>query len=155
MSELKKEFEFLLKDNIQYSDGAGSFTKAKKLLLKAPFPKHKKYTLNLRQKFMQAIKSSINSFSSSNNISKSTEIQSENIKGDDLITILLMSDVDIVNFSDIFKDLILDGVCLVDGKIPLISTMYDELSEDESLRLMGEYFENFLLPSSMRQQKIN
>jgi len=152
MSSPKKEFEFILQEDLQYADGTGGFAKAKKMLLRAPSTKQKKYSIKLRQGFMQAVKSNVDTFSKSKNTAK-TSSSHEEMKGEEILGLMLMSDVDMVGFCDTFKDLLIDGCCLVDGKIVLTLSLYEGLSDEETSRLMGEYIANFLIPSLMKQQK--
>ena len=147
---MKKEFTFLLEDEIQYSKD-GEFVKTKKLLLIAPSNKQRRDVIRLQQSFMQAIKSSMNSFSDSK-AKKTTG--NETLKGDEIIAMLLMSEIDICAMLDSFRDLLLSGSCLLDGKVDFKEIHFDEISINDSQKLMGEFIANFLLPSVIQPAKV-
>jgi hypothetical protein len=149
--KLKKEFDFLLQDEIIYSDGQGNAVKTKKLFVKAPSPKQKKYAYKLQQKFMQALKGNLADMQKNNSSSAAeSKSDSEKLDGSAIITALLMSNVDINDFMDDLKCLLTSGSCLIDGKVELIELWFEQFGFDDQEKLLGEYIASFLLPSVMR-----
>lgn len=148
--KLKKEFEFFLQDEITYSDGRGEAIKTKKLFLKAPSNKQTKYAFKLQQKFMQAMKSNMADMKNQAASNQSETKTDEKLNGDSIFTALLMSSIDISEFLEDLKMLLISGACLVDGKVELIEAWFDLIGFEDKGKLLGEYIASFLLPSIMK-----
>lgn len=149
--KLKKEFDFTLQEEITYADEQSNAVKTKRLFIKAPSSKQKKYAFKLQQKFMQALKGNIADMQKSGNVeTKETKDDSEKLNGEAIITALLMSNIDINDLIENLKELLTSGSCLVDGKINLIEPWFDQLGFNDIEKLLGEYIASFLLPSIMK-----
>jgi len=155
---MQKDFEFIIKSEMQYSQD-GNFIKAKKLLLRAPSIKQGKLCAKLQQSYKRALNDQqekllkigvVNLEKLTKEINKAKDSgKKEDAKGftpKEMIDLLQSSaTVDFSDFIEIFKELLLDNTCLIDGKIPMCSLQYDCLGYNELISLMGEYLTNFLL----------
>lgn len=149
---LKKEFDFILQEGIQYSEN-GAFPIAKKLTLKAPSNKQRKIVSKLQQGLIQALMSTTKYSNQNKEIKKDKTSLDGGFTADVVLMLLQASDIDISSYMENFKELLTSNICLVDGKLPLNSQQYDELSIEEGDRLLGEYIINFLLPAGMKAEK--
>lgn len=146
MSEFTSEFHFNLESPIDYHKGA-QIEKAHELTLKAPSNKQRHQSAKLKQGFFRALKGM------ADNRGEITDVVDEKqsvITGSEVISIIMMSDVDLSEYQDNFRELLLNGACFV-GDIKLTSPMYDLLSDSDTERLMGEYVANFLLASHLKK----
>jgi hypothetical protein len=156
---MQKDFEFILKSNVDYHQN-GESVKAKKLLLRAPSIKHGKLCAKLQQSYKRAqndqqeklLKVGIEKMGQLIKEIKKTktdeaDAKSANVNGKEIIELLQSSSsIEFSDFLDLFKELLLSGgVCLLDGKIDLLEIHYEKMSYSEIINLIGEYFTNFLL----------
>jgi hypothetical protein len=165
---LKKEFEFILQDELIYSHGADAKIVAKRLLLRAPNTR----LLSMASKLSSIVMAGF--IAADKNRKAETEeerrIREENEKKNILLGAKKDDSVDaetlfmIISgsidqnqmniFINTFQELFLsDGICLIDGKVSLTQPLLDSIDSRETLRLMGEYIANFLLPSGMNNSK--
>lgn len=157
---LKKEFEFILQDELIYSHDGKAGLVAKKLLLRAPSCKllgiANKLSSYVMGAFMQTYEKGFSNAQSQKSKKSSSVNTDEPITGD-MCWMLLSSSFksnEGVDFMDTFKELMVDhSVCLIDGKEPITSDLFDQIDAREMFRLVGEYVSNFLLPSIMNQSK--
>ena len=75
---------------------------------------------------------------------------SDEISGTEIMTIIMMSNVDLVKYQDTFRELLLNGVAFVSDTQKMTQHIYDNMSIEDSEKLMGEYISNFLLLFSMK-----
>jgi len=144
----KIEFDFKLDTPINYHKG-GSEEECKMLLLRAPSYKNRKTTIKLKQNFMRALKSLEGSDADQK---KKTKQSNENpFTAEAIIAALFMSDVDLNDILDDFEILLTHGCCFIPPEVQLIGQHYNQISENDLTRLLGEYIENFLVPSWMTQ----
>ena len=61
----------------------------------------------------------------------------DEIKGADIVMMLLMSDVEFDDYQEIFVELLLNKICYVDEATKLTGTMYDEISDEDNEKLLG------------------
>ena len=151
---LKKEFDFVLQDTLIYShDGKAGIT-AKRLLLRAPNTRLLSLASKLSSTVMTALIKAREGFKDSDNTNKSQD--ASDIDGAS-IYMLISGSVDskrMEEFINTFQELILaDNICLIDGKEPITSDLFNALDSRETLRLLGDYIANFLLPSIMSNTK--
>jgi hypothetical protein len=151
---LKKEFDFILQDALVYSHEGKAGIIAKRLLLRAPSTK----LLGLASKLSAIVMSALIKARESYKAEKGgkTEEQSGEIDGSSIYMLVSGSSdsVQMSNLIEHFQELILsDGICLVDGKEPLTIDLFNSLDSRETLRLVGDYIANFLLPSIMSNTK--
>jgi hypothetical protein len=145
----KSEFEFELKESVIEYANNGEKVAASYLTLKAPSPKQTKFFMKLRQFFMQALKENVSSFNTSG--TSKTDNDNAELKGEDVMSMILMSSVDTDKMLDIFESLLPD-VCLLDGKVSILPYMIKQIYPDEMGMLLGDYLANFIVPS---QKKTN
>jgi hypothetical protein len=150
---LKKEFEFILHDEMSYSHGGNANICAKKLLLRAPTTKLISLASRLHSLVMSAMFNAREKFSSdkssSNNQKQDTEFDGEGLFM--FVSGALSSD-QVEKLVDNFNELILSpNICLIDGKEQLTSYVLENLDAREMQRLIGDYIANFLLPSVTNQ----
>jgi len=139
---LKAEFEFVLKDKIEYAVG-GQTKVATNLTIKAPSYSDTKKVFKLHSIYRQSVLSYLektnDSKKESNEVSEKVTHEEE-VSG--IVGILLNSDCDSDKMLDIFNDLILKAGKL-DDKESLTPFILAKLSPPETLRLLGEYLVNF------------
>jgi len=151
---LKKEFEFILQDELIYSHDGKAGVVAKRLLLRAPNTK----LLSLASKLSSIVMASFIKAHENQKQPKKPETQTkskENTELTDLngteVYMIISAHIEsnkMQEFIETFKDLILsDNICLIDGKEPLTDNLLDSIDSRETLRLLGDYVANFLLPS--------
>ena len=153
MTAPKSQFDFELTTPIKYQKD-GEFHEARVIAVKAPSKKHRKQSIRIKQGFYQAMQyHQANNASSEKAVEearKKLEEGDETITGQEIMMMLYMSDVDIERFDEAFDKLLLSpGICMVDDAVQLTTPILDELSEEDTDRLLGEYMENFFVGSMM------
>jgi len=116
------------------------------IFLKAPSRKHSKSTRFLKQTFFRAIKAMGNQ-----DDQKKSSSSDGDIKGDDVVMMLMMSDIDISECLEALKVILTTGGAEIDNELDLPAGSYDQLTESDEERLLGEYLANFLLSFWMSQ----
>jgi hypothetical protein len=159
---LKKEFDFILQDQLIYSSENKAGITAKRLLLRAPNTRLLSLASKLSSIVMAAFIKINNEKKPEAEEEKKARLEKEKKEAkegkkesdaqDGQSFFMLISgacsqeQIDI--FVDKFQELILsDGICLIDGKEPLTSSLFEMLDSREASRLIGDYVTNFLLPS--------
>lgn len=140
---INDEFEFKLSKPIEYAHG-GNQEKGELLILTAPTQRQAKERTKLQQGFFRAI----TSVQSNGEEKKTTD--SPEIKGSDIVAIMLSSPVDMVSFLEDFRRMITSGVCKIEGREVLTSALYDKLDPNDIDALLGEYLGNFILSSQLK-----
>lgn len=140
---IQDEVEFVLEKPIDYAV-SGEIAKGTLLILKAPSSRNQKERIRLQQGFFQAI-TALKSDAEAKKDAGSAEI-----KGAEVLALMLSSSVDMVAFHEDFKRLITSGVCLVEGTEALTAPLYDKLHPDDLDRMLGEYLSAFILSSVLR-----
>jgi len=147
MTDYKSEFVFQLSNPLEYHE-KGQIEFANELTLKAPSNRQRHQSAKLKQGFFRAIKSMAdNTGRVETNADKSGE-KEEELTGESVIEIIMMSSVDLVDYQESFRELILNDVCYAKEQ-KLTAPMYDKLSDNDTEKLMGEYIANFLLSSHL------
>jgi len=157
---LKKEFEFVLQDELIYSHDGKAGLVAKKLLLRAPSCK----LLGLANKLSSAVTGAfMRAYEKTQSASKNSKASKASVNSDEALTgdacyMIVSSSFEnedqAERFANAFKELVTSSyICLIDGKEPMTSDLWDQLDARELFRLMGDYISNFLLPSVMNQSK--
>lgn len=137
-----KEFEFNLKDcELTYNEN-GVAQKSTHLILKAPSNKQAKYADKLGQTVVRALMDlNGRNLSKENDPSKS----SGDIDGEAVLFMLKSSSEDFYVVKELFLTFLLE-VCFLNGtKLITKHNIDNELSYNESNKIMGEYIANFLL----------
>lgn len=146
------EFEFQLSAPISVHD-KGQIIEAKALRLKPPSARNRVQTAKLKQAFYRGMTSLQSKIVDKGDKEKDKEVAPENqeIKGADIINMILASDTDYGEFTDQFRVLLLTDCAFVAGsEQKLTQPLYDQISDRDLDLLMGDYFENFILGSSNR-----
>lgn len=151
MKNFKKEFEFILTEELDYSD-SGDAKKTKRLILRAPANIHRNEAYKLRQGLLIGMTEAQARLKSSTEITNQNQNQTDEIDGQGILTGLFMSNIDMIEYVELFERLLLNGCCLVDGKINLTSGILKKIPIDDEERLLGEYIANFIFPSWMKNQ---
>lgn len=141
--KLKKEFDIELDDAITYHKG-GSEAYCKSLKLKAPANMHRDYILKLKQGFFQAIAGLPSNQGPAQAGPQDTDAT---ITGTEVISILMMSKINLVEYFEVFKNLMCQGCCTLEDGTKMTSFIWDKLDIEDSERMLGEYLANFLLSS--------
>lgn len=149
MTDMKSEIIVQLSTPIKYSV-SGGFEDANELILKAPSNKHRRQANELKQGFFQALKGSADS---SGNVETTADASDHETTGDEIVTALMMSDIDYGKYVETFRELLLNDVCYVTDAVKLTNPLFDALSLDDTDTLLGEYLTNFLLASQLRKLK--
>ena len=137
-----KTFEYTLSDPVKFHKG-GSTEETTLLVFQAPSAKNRRKVSRLKQGFMQAV-SSIKA----EGTDAKKEGKAEDIKPQEILSVLQMSDIDYESYVETFFSLVTDGICKVDGsEVSLTGQMLDEVSCDDLDKIMGEYLVNFIIGS--------
>lgn len=150
MSNIKSEFTFTLTNSIKFTEG-GSQADGTTLLLKAPSNKHRRESAILKQGFFRAVKD-MQQDNAPENVDTTAQ-QDDEDQGEGIVSLISMSDVDLVKYQESFRDLLLNDVCYVNSTVKLTAPLYDSLSEVDTSKLMGDYLANFLLASQLQKMK--
>lgn len=143
MAKLVKEFEHDLIEAISFHKN-GEMTTSKKLRVVAPANVHRYQLLKLKQGYMQAMQEL------QSKIKPTTGGSAGEINGKDIVTLLLMSSLDLEAYFNVFKDILCANTCFVDGVVNMNHHMFDGLTLDDLESLLGVYLERFLLSSWMK-----
>jgi hypothetical protein len=145
---MKIDFEFTLNAPVNYAN-KGLLEQTNTLLLFAPSAKQAKLAYAITQTIVRAFKQQNDdnkSEAASTKESTDTKITPE------ILLILLYSSpvVDMGSLADIFKKLLLSGVCVIppitsQSRIELTESIYNDLTCNDLDRLMAEYALTFLL----------
>lgn len=152
MAKIVQEFEFELNEPVSVHKG-GALAPVTKLLLKAPTNAHRYHLTKLKQGFISAVLSMQKNFTSSKNaapVTKSDGKKDDVFSAQVILMALLASDIDFAEYINNFRDMICNGLCVVDSNIPLTSHMFDQFSMEDSEALLGKYIENFMISSVMK-----
>jgi len=148
MDDFKEEFIFTLVKPFPYHD-KGTETLCTELILKAPSNKQRRQTAKLKQGFFRALPKD-------DGQDKGKGSGDGKITGTQIITIIMMSqEVDLGEYQESFRDLLLNGGAMVNDSQKLTAPLYDNMCDQDTQKLMGEYIATFLLSSWMESlQKI-
>ena len=140
---IQDELEFVLERPIEYASN-GEKTEGKLLILKAPSSKNQKERIKLQQGFFRAITGIKNEGKDKD------KNDTADIKGSEILALMLSSDIDMVAYHEDFKRLITSGVCMVEGTEILTAPLYDKVDPDDLDRMLGDYLAAFILSSVLR-----
>lgn len=158
MTDLKSEITVPLATSLKYSV-SGGFEDANELILKAPSNKHRRHAIKLKQGFFQALKASaddsgnVKALDSDDDDEAGNKEVDDELTGDKVVAILIMSNIDYGKYIDTFRELLLNDICFVAEGVKLTTPLFDSLSLDDTDTLLGEYLANFLLSSLMEKIK--
>lgn len=155
MSALKSEFIFTLSTPLSYHE-KGQLATTSELLLKAPSSKQRNESAKLKQGFFRALKDMESVTNGKTDVEKEAvkermAAQEEEIGADEILSIIMMSNVDLGSYQESFRTLLLNDACMVGGSTKLTAPMFDNLSDADTERLLGEYLANFLLASHIQK----
>jgi len=136
------EFEFILKEPIKYAS-KGQENLGFRLTLKAPTAKHREFLIKLKQQFFKALAGLRDNKSALDD--KGTGADQE-LDGTQVLMMLYMSGIDMVDFQNVMRAMILQGLGNLD-EVPLTGYLLDQVDQNEFERLIGEYITSFLLSS--------
>lgn len=140
------EFAHVLKTPVSYHSG-GDNKDAEAIILTAPSNKQRKPAAKLKQFFFQAINSLDADEEAVKAAKEAKADEQKKAKGSDLVSLLVMSDVDYVEVHDAFEKLMTSGCAKLDGDVDLNSMTYEKLSFEDTEAMLGDYLANFLIPS--------
>lgn len=131
--------EHTLETPFEYSY-QGEFKKAEFILLKAPTANNSRYTAKLKQGFYQAIRDF------QGDAKEQSGDEKNKISGDEMIDAIMMSNsVDFGKYVEDFKSFMCKGIALMNGEEIFKEKLFDNLSENDLMGMMGAYLENFLI----------
>ena len=146
MDELKTEKTYTLQSSVEYANG-GEMQEGKFINLKAPTSKNLKECAFLRQAFFRALP---DGDGSENDTQDKGDSQ---IDGQSIMTMIMMSDVDISPVLLTARELFTCGLAMIDGEQKLTKPLMDEISMTDLEAMTGEYIANFIIASEL--QKMN
>jgi hypothetical protein len=149
MSDIKSEIVVTLSTPLKYSVG-GEFKDANELILKAPSNNRRRQCNDLKQGFFRALKSGADS---SGKVETPADASDHETTGDEIVTILMMSDTDFGAYMEKFREIVTNGACDVVDGVKLTPALFDVLELEDQDTLLGEYLANFLLASQLRKLK--
>lgn len=145
--QLITEFNFKLSKPIKYADtNIADEVLSVNVVLKCPQGKHRNYLIPLKQKFFRAM---MDLSSRDRNVKNESNEDSDDINkmtGQSIMMLLYMSNIDMVEFLDQFKKMLLQGLIYIDN-VPMHSVMFDQIDPDDFEKIVGEYISNFLVSS--------
>lgn len=142
--KLPDSFDFALTKAIKYQAN-GEHKEGQLLVLTAPNNKQHALRIKIKQAYSRAITSLHQSgFFANAEKAEPKEKESEEITGDAVSAVLYASEIDMVQLHDDFKRLICAGVCKVEDVEPMTAYIYEQLSCDDTDRLLGEYLAVFI-----------
>lgn len=142
-----QSFEYELDVCFEYAYD-GEMRDAKTIVLKAPTANNSRFTAKLKQGFFQAM----GDLQKTNNAETSDDAGSGGISGDEILSLLMMSkSVDFGKYVDDFKAFMCKGIAMIDGVELFKERLFDNLSEDDLMAIMGLYLENFLIASFLKK----
>lgn len=147
--EYKSEFIFQLTTPIFYQEGGDARVPTNEIILKAPSNKQRRETAKLKQGFFRAMKELQSENNNNEDVKK--EGKEEQFGGTQMLSIIMMSKVDLVEYQETFRQLLLNNIAFVKEGQKLTSHAYDDISGEDSDNMMGEYISNFLLSSWMKK----
>jgi len=147
--EYKTEIIFNLSTPIEYH-AKGNLEQSYELVLKAPSNRVGRQCNQLKQGFMRALKSLADG---SGEVKTETDANGKEIKADEIIQVLQMSSIDYADYVDTFKSLITNKMAEVVDGVFLTIPMFENLSIDDTDKMLGEYLESFLLTSQLKKLK--
>lgn len=144
----KSEFEFLLSKTIEFhhidnKKNISENSSTNRLVLYAPNYHQNNIRIVLQQGLMRALKS----INAKDEDTKQSSKDNDVITGTAINAILLMSDIDLIAYFDKLDSLLLDGCCMMDGKMPLKKAVMERIELEDLDKLRGEYIANFIMPS--------
>jgi len=150
MTEYKTEIEFNLSSPVKYHAG-GKIEESYTLILKAPSNRVGRQCNQLKQGFMRALKGLADS--SGDVKVHNGDAKKQEITAEEIIEVLQMSEIDYSDYVETFKSLLTNKMAMVSNDIALNGVMFDELSIDDTDKMLGEYLESFLLVSQLKKLK--
>lgn len=148
--EYKSEFTFeLIKPLPYHRDGEQVF--AKEIILKAPSNKQQHETSKLKQGFHRAIHELQNSEAANSKKNKNKDNE-EDINGEDIISMIMASKIDFGEYQQVFGSLLRNDIGWIENE-KITMPIYNNISDEDFEKMMGEYIANFLLISMMKNFK--
>jgi hypothetical protein len=141
----KTEFKFILNSPITHHK-AGDTAECTSLRLVAPSYKNRQYTAQLTQTFMRAMKGMEGSGQKNK---KEQDTKDDPFTRENIIAMLLMSDIDICTAYDNLKNVLLHEGCFLENDKQMTKTHFEQLVDEDLQLLLGDYIANFLIPSWM------
>lgn len=154
MQKLIKEFEFILTDSIKY-DYDGQKVTGFSLTLKAPGNIHSRFCNKLSKAFLNSSRAlaAQELAKNGNKPIESSSSEDSKITGQMIVTVMRLTE-DMDELHEAFKKFMcfvtpqnLGFVCLIDGKCIMTEHYYEQMSMSDTDKLLGEYIQNFLIPS--------
>jgi hypothetical protein len=139
------EFNYNLINSLSYHS-KGEAADAQFITFRAPSSRNSKECSALKQAFFRALPMEAQT---------TREVDNPDISGEDVITMIAISDVDLPEMLDIAKRLFTSGnnIALIDGETKLTMNLLDQMSQDDLEGMVGSYMVNFILASSLEKMK--
>ena len=150
MSKVKNQIVFTLSEPLEYH-AAGQLAYATEIILKAPSNKQRHDAAKLKQGFFRALKSMADGRGDVKTQADEAP-QSDLMDGDEIMSVIMMSNVDLCEYQESFRNLLLNDACFVDN-VKMTAPMFDKLTDADTEKMMGEYVANFLLASHLQKMK--
>lgn len=146
-----KEFDVTLEEPIVTHIG-GEETEVCSILIKSPSTKQRKHAFTLKQEFMRAMMQQQESLSDEAKKAAEEKAKKEkdaDISSQEIIFMVMASDVDFDKFNETFRHLITSGCAEISGD-KFTTFHYDQLSLDDAENILGEYMKHFLVASLLQ-----
>lgn len=147
-------FEYRLESPISYHH-KGEKRDGELLVLIAPTARQNALRQKMQQMFMQAIASLRGKNSEQQTDEQPTDPSDAKMGASEVLSIIMMSSIDMHEFNEMFKRLLLDGACLVEGEEKLTLKMYEDFSAYDCDKLLGEYMAFFIAALALRLMSSN
>ncbi len=142
-------FEYRLEKPVTYHH-KGEKRDGELLVLIAPTSRQNALRQKMQQMFMQAV-ASLRAKNTGNTGSSGDDSDGDStMSSSEVLSIMMMSDIDMCEFNEMFKRLLFDGACLVEGEEKLTQKLYDDFSAYDCDKLLGEYMAFFIAALALR-----
>lgn len=143
------EFEFLLESPIKIAR-AGDEDLVFRVIVKAPTARNRAHLIRLKQGFLKAAVEASKNSAVSGAKEEAKDGASDEISAEAIMALLYISDIDLPKLEDEFRALLLSGGLSVVEGVPTNAHMVDQISHNDFEKMMGQYFVNFIVSSSMK-----
>lgn len=133
--------EYVLENPVTYHC-KGEKREGQMIVLHAPTAKQNRIRQQLQQSFVRALRSLRNTSTDANAEAGSSD--AADMTSSDVLSILMMSDIDLYEFNELFKKLLFDGAGMIEGDEKITSRIYEDFSAYDCDKLLGEYMAAFI-----------
>lgn len=136
---------------LKFGDAQGQQQDGTFVQITAPSNKVGLHCASLDQKFQQAVMELQQAQAEKNKDAlpaTKQEEKSEEVSGDEILSVLMISQINMPEYMAEFERIILSGQsCLINGEIKMTKTLWEDVSYRDAKKILGEYMANFIIVS--------